>query len=466
MGATTLLLMNISLLLLLGVVLVSGAHEVPLQTTYLRRTIMMKNRGLISPNEVVDYIIHLPHSINDMDFSRCEAATIQQIMKHLSEDGKVALQKKLATTAKKQPLRRTTDAICSTMPPPRMATGSKYGVEVDGIWKQPSYSVSPMMGSAQLAFFQDGTTNEEDEEDTLSSDESSSEWRVTVEDKGVDGEFTETRKKRLEEARKRMAQFSSGKSGKRVDVYSSESDEDEAEVLRQFMKSPPQTHREPAEAMWAPPVKPRRPAFHAKKLENDSLSSLRRRASSSELIDAGYRELGNDRFASPTRPQPAQRKAISRENSAGSGRLGQSVLLKAQKTASNPSEKYRGIRNNDNLCYIIAVVQALFHIPALTNAMALVEPSEAKLSKRPALMALWRLFDNLGKFVDRPTDMKKLGAALEAVELSQTDINLLSGSHGGQGDASEVFQHLISIASTAIKVHIKMIYSYFTNRAK
>lgn len=412
---------------------------------------MMKNRGMISPNEVVDYLVYLPHTINDMDFSRCEASTIQTIMKHLPEAGKEALQKKLATTAKKQPLRRTTDSICSTMPPPRMATGSKYGVEVDGIWKHPSYSVSPMMGSAQMAFFQDGTTN--NEEDTLSSEESSSEWRVAVEDNSVDGEFTETRKKRLEEARRRMAQFSGGKSSKLVDnVYSSESDEDEAEVLRQFMKSPPNTHREFAGPMWAPPAKPRRPAFHAKKVDNVSPTSLRRRASSNELIDAGYRELGSDRFASPTRAHPEHRKAIGRENSAGSGRLSQAVLLKAQKAASNPSEKYRGIRNNDNLCYIIAIVQALFHIPAVTNAMALVEPSETKLSKRPALMALWRLFDNLGKFVDRPADLKQLGAALEAIELSKTDINLLSGDHNGQGDASEVFQHLISIASTAIKV--------------
>lgn len=143
----------------------------------------------------------------------------------------------------------------------------------------------------------------------------------------------------------------------------------------------------------------------------------------------GFREIGTDRLVSP----PPHRNTDLRRRSLG--RRGRSPerpssqydpyanyrssevypmstmshsMSHGSKTASSKrepvinkdwSKKHRGIKNAGNTCYISSVIQALFHIPQIKNALQSVSLDEVPFTKRQPFQQLQKVFDELDKFV-------------------------------------------------------------------
>jgi hypothetical protein len=63
------------------------------------------------------------------------------------------------------------------------------------------------------------------------------------------------------------------------------------------------------------------------------------------------------------------------------------------------SRRYRGIENKDNFCYMISVIQALYHIPEIKKAVLELDIQQVKESKRGGVDALQGIFKHLDRFI-------------------------------------------------------------------
>lgn len=448
-------------LLLASISLCSPANTRP------QRQVFMRHRGMISPTEVVDYLSYLPNTINEMDFTRCDEKTISQIMAHLPKNAQTILQTKLVKEQRgRDRLRSSSDGVMdigsSFAAPPRMATGGRGTFE--GSARRPRSTISNFSDSNgalwdwQKSFYQGGILHDasllsdDDENDSHSSSS------TTTDD--ADSYLSSRDKRQSKGLLTILSSQSSESSSEEVEgpskkpsllyisptnmYFSDESAEDEEDryALESYRKY---QQKQDHSNMYIPPAEPRR--------RNKKSIDLKR---SDELWDAGYLEVGMDRYVSPTRAK-AKRKPLSRESSGGSSHLSRETLMRSHSSPVN-SSKFRGIANHDNICYITSVIQALFHIPSVNSALSFFDVDLVASENRAAFQTLSNIFDGLGKYIDRPLRSSgRFSSSLEAVELSKRQISSLVGAHVGQGDASEVLQHIIQIASAAIEVLYQII---------
>lgn len=470
---------HLLLLLLLNVL---RATDSPVHGYVKKHAIYYRDHGWISPNEAADELAHLPDSLGMMDFSRCEPETLQHLIEHLPAEVAEQLKKYIAKEKdgqRKGPLRRQSadgalgSATSSVGCPPRMTTGSP--LQLDQSWYSdvsfgpgasskaynPHARITPMMigmpaqWNYQKAFFHchsgaDEAFDEEGSEelngDIESDTESSTEWQLS--------ELAD--EKEYDQLVPRMAKVTT-----KAQHQGSSSSEDDSH-MRSFFQPQPGSKS----AVWHPPPKPRRTAITKARQErlDDSIrpdesieEPIIPNRSNEELLSNGYMLVGKDRYVSPTRQAPAERRRISRESS--NGRLSRETLLK-QTRAVRSSERYRGINNPDNLCYLISVIQALYHLPGVRSALENGDDMAVSAKKRQAVKALRNVFERLGRLADLPNTEQ----LLQAVDLSGDEILLLAGgTHDGQGDASEAFQRLLSLTGRLLKVrafnyHITLIF--------
>lgn len=141
----------------------------------------------------------------------------------------------------------------------------------------------------------------------------------------------------------------------------------------------------------------------------------------SEREALGLRPLG-DRYISPTRlgykrnsPRaPAEVTSPLRDKKTSLDTLPKIVSLDTLPKLNDflrTSRKYRGIENKDNFCYMISVIQALYHIPEIKKAVHEVDIQQVKETKREGVNALQSIFKHLDRFIHQ-TETGKLSIAV------------------------------------------------------
>lgn len=63
------------------------------------------------------------------------------------------------------------------------------------------------------------------------------------------------------------------------------------------------------------------------------------------------------------------------------------------------SRKYRGIDNKDSFCYMISVIQALYHIPDIRRVILELDVEQAKEKNKAGVGALQNIFKHLDRFI-------------------------------------------------------------------
>jgi len=442
-----------------------------------RRTVTMKNRGKMSPGEVVAFLEWEADSLDKMDFSQADATTIFSIMKHLSPEKRTLLADKLKKDNKNS-LRHSTDGTYGvTYPPPRQTCASQ--VAVDESWvevkaRQPHSSVSPMTFGTEfgpqwntaMAFFDrnDGRPRRTARDlpiETLSDEDLPTSEEDSYEEDWTLGKLKDQDEKIRLDGVKDLKDKKSVQSIDLREYFDDSSDSADDDKLRAFFPGHTSSPTTSSAGIWQPPSQPRRTANQRHPSEPIDMLKYGRRISSDELMMTGFKHVGKDRFISPTRNKPADRKRISRETSFGSGRLSRDALIRSA-SSTITSEHYRGITNGDNLCYVSAVLQALFHLPGVPEQVSSLDHDCVKEGKRKALSAIRRVFDKLGRCIDLPSKELRL---LTPITLTADDVELIAGGthHGQQGDASEAFQRLLSLAGFVLKVNETALSCLFKN---
>lgn len=336
---------------------------------HMKLQIYRKGHGFQTPAEAVGVLSRHPEALPDYNFKRCNAATIKAVMERLPENVQKALRRKIALSEAPAETKRA--AGCPVeVDPLEEARGfafscrQRYG---------PPAGITPIpmeQFELQQAFLgkTDGTSASSDEDWSLSSEELAAESRDTV------ATTLRPRKQPL-----------------RLVILGSSSSDEEAYEEPSVATHQPTTYVPPTRLRSGM----RNRNVRAAEPTQPALGQVPKRSSREELLSEGYIAIGTG-YASPTRNHPSARSPSLRRSSQ-EARLG----LRTSLRLSQSSTKYRGIENKASTCYVGAVLQALFHVPAVRDALRATDLEHVEAPKRAGVGALQRVFKALGKHAGR-----------------------------------------------------------------